>query len=296
MAQRVKNLPVMWETWVRFLGWEDPLEEGMATPSSILAWRVPMDRRAWRAMVHGVEKSWTRLRTVDTCAFRTWFSDSKCSQRTLSSHRCPHSGAGLASPVFTEGSSISLPLSLIFFFPFFSPIFPLLLCSCKQHTLIRCLLHTKDCAYVNVMFLLFPSLPVPRAGHWHAASYPLAPTPVISRPSASYTKTPSWSKCWQSSTSHWWPCQQATALLRAGSSAELGTGKAAAQQRPCSDPRSSRPAARLLGSWLKGPTPPRQGSWAYMLSSKKCNRRGAKEEAAGGGWLSPRQGVRAGGW
>ena len=41
MAQTVKNLPAMWETWVRSLGWEDPLEEGMATPSSILAWRIP---------------------------------------------------------------------------------------------------------------------------------------------------------------------------------------------------------------------------------------------------------------
>ena len=36
----VKNLPAMWETWVRSLGWEDPLEEGMATHSSILAWRI----------------------------------------------------------------------------------------------------------------------------------------------------------------------------------------------------------------------------------------------------------------
>ena len=39
-----KNLPAMWETWVQLLGWEDPLEEGMATHSSILAWRIPMDR------------------------------------------------------------------------------------------------------------------------------------------------------------------------------------------------------------------------------------------------------------
>ena len=39
---------------VPFLGWEDPLEEGMATPSSILAWRIPMDREAWRAKVCGV--------------------------------------------------------------------------------------------------------------------------------------------------------------------------------------------------------------------------------------------------
>ena len=37
----VKNPPEMWETWVPSLGWEDPLEEGMATQSSILAWRVP---------------------------------------------------------------------------------------------------------------------------------------------------------------------------------------------------------------------------------------------------------------
>ena len=41
VAQTIKNLPAMLETWVRSLGWEDPLEEGMATHSSILAWRVP---------------------------------------------------------------------------------------------------------------------------------------------------------------------------------------------------------------------------------------------------------------
>ena len=40
MAQTVKNPPAMWETWIRSLGWEDPLEEGMATHSSILAWRI----------------------------------------------------------------------------------------------------------------------------------------------------------------------------------------------------------------------------------------------------------------
>ena len=43
------------------LGWEDPLEEGMATHSNILAWRIPMNRGAWRATVHGVAKSQTRL-------------------------------------------------------------------------------------------------------------------------------------------------------------------------------------------------------------------------------------------
>ena len=55
----VKNLPAMQETWVLFLGWEDPLEKEMATHSSILVWRIPMDRGAWRAAVHGVAKSWT---------------------------------------------------------------------------------------------------------------------------------------------------------------------------------------------------------------------------------------------
>ena len=41
MAQRLKPLPAMWETWVQSLGWEDPLEKEMATHSSILAWRIP---------------------------------------------------------------------------------------------------------------------------------------------------------------------------------------------------------------------------------------------------------------
>ena len=59
VAQTVKNLPAMQETWVQSLGWEDPLEEGMATYSSILAWRIPMDRGACWATVHGVAKSQT---------------------------------------------------------------------------------------------------------------------------------------------------------------------------------------------------------------------------------------------
>ena len=61
MAQTVKNLPAVRETWVGSLGWEDPLEEGMATHSSILAWRIPINRGAWWATVHGVAKSQTRL-------------------------------------------------------------------------------------------------------------------------------------------------------------------------------------------------------------------------------------------
>ena len=49
MAQSVKNRPAMWETWVQSLGWADLLEEGMATHSSILAWRIPKDRGVWWA-------------------------------------------------------------------------------------------------------------------------------------------------------------------------------------------------------------------------------------------------------
>ena len=49
----------MWEIWVRSLGWEGPLEEGMETHSSILAWRIPMDREAWWATVQGVTENQT---------------------------------------------------------------------------------------------------------------------------------------------------------------------------------------------------------------------------------------------
>ena len=55
----VKNVPAMRETWVPSLDWEDPLEEGMATHSSILAWKIPMDRGAWQATHHGVTKNLT---------------------------------------------------------------------------------------------------------------------------------------------------------------------------------------------------------------------------------------------
>ena len=61
VVQMVKNLPSVWEAWVQSLGWEDPLEEGMATQSSIWAWRIPLDRGAWWAMVYRVAKSWTQL-------------------------------------------------------------------------------------------------------------------------------------------------------------------------------------------------------------------------------------------
>ena len=54
--------------WVQSLGWEDPLEKGMATLSSMLAWS-PMDRGAWWATVHSVTKSWTQLKRLSTQTF-----------------------------------------------------------------------------------------------------------------------------------------------------------------------------------------------------------------------------------
>ena len=54
VAQMVKNLPAMQKIWIQSLGWEDALEKEMATHFNILAWRIPMDRGAWQATVHGV--------------------------------------------------------------------------------------------------------------------------------------------------------------------------------------------------------------------------------------------------
>ena len=56
VAQLVKTLPAMQETQIRFLGWEDPLEKEVATHSSILAYRMPVDRGAWQAIVRGVTR------------------------------------------------------------------------------------------------------------------------------------------------------------------------------------------------------------------------------------------------
>ena len=56
VTQIVKNLPAMQETCVRSLGWEEPLEKEMASRSSILAWRIPMDGGAWWTTVHRVAR------------------------------------------------------------------------------------------------------------------------------------------------------------------------------------------------------------------------------------------------
>ena len=56
IAQLVQSLPAVQETWVQFLDQEDPLEKEMATHSSILSWRIPMDRGAWQATVHWITR------------------------------------------------------------------------------------------------------------------------------------------------------------------------------------------------------------------------------------------------
>ena len=61
VAQRIKHLPTMWETWVQSLGWEDPLEKEMATHSSILAWSIPWTEKPGSLQPTGVAKSQTQL-------------------------------------------------------------------------------------------------------------------------------------------------------------------------------------------------------------------------------------------
>ena len=67
MAHLVKNLPAMQETWVRSLGWEDPLEKGKATPLQYSGLETSMD-----CIVHGVAQSWTRLSDFHSPAHSLW--------------------------------------------------------------------------------------------------------------------------------------------------------------------------------------------------------------------------------
>ena len=77
VAQKVKNPPAMWETWFQSLGWEDPLEKGMAIHSSILAWRIPMDRGAWWAYSPWgcKELDTTEQLSTQSMQFEAWLSE-----------------------------------------------------------------------------------------------------------------------------------------------------------------------------------------------------------------------------
>ena len=90
MAQMVKNPPAMWETWVQSQGWEDPLEEGMATHSSILAWRTHGQRNLAGYCPWGREESDTteRLSTAQSLHLTTLFQLSKSFWGALPRHLC----------------------------------------------------------------------------------------------------------------------------------------------------------------------------------------------------------------
>ena len=66
VAQMVKRLSTMRETWIRSLGWEDPLQKESCNPLQDYCLDNPMDRGAWRATVHRVTKSWTGLKRLST--------------------------------------------------------------------------------------------------------------------------------------------------------------------------------------------------------------------------------------
>ena len=94
MTQRVKNLPTMQESWILSLGWEDPLEEDMATHSSILSWKIPLDRGAWQDTVHGVAKSQTHDWATSTAAAAAATSLSRvqlCATPEMAAHQAPPS-------------------------------------------------------------------------------------------------------------------------------------------------------------------------------------------------------------
>ena len=99
-----KNLPAMWEAWVPSPGWEEPLEEGVATHCSVLAWRIPADRGAWRAAVRGVTDSRTWLSGQAQHRGRaqeTLLSSAAVSSPGVSDSAAPGTAARQASLAFT---------------------------------------------------------------------------------------------------------------------------------------------------------------------------------------------------
>ena len=82
---------------------EDPLEEGIASHPNILAWRIPMDRGAWQATVHGVAKSWTRLKWLITHACTGILNDYQFRGDTEA--RTPHVIQGWGWGIHDQGKS-----------------------------------------------------------------------------------------------------------------------------------------------------------------------------------------------
>ena len=96
----------MWETWVQSLGWEDPLEKGMATYSSILAWRIPMDKGAWWAIIHGVaESDTTGQLSIHTSKDQIQYSDTNLVGKV--------SNLGLLLACFLSGTLVLISKSLL---------------------------------------------------------------------------------------------------------------------------------------------------------------------------------------
>ena len=107
VAQLVKNLPAMWETWVRSLGWEDPLEKGRAIHSSILAWRIPWTvlSMGWQRVRHDWV-SFTSLRGVsleegmathsNILAWRSLWTEEPGRLQSMGSQRVRHNWSDLA--------------------------------------------------------------------------------------------------------------------------------------------------------------------------------------------------------
>ena len=113
MAQMVKNLPAMWETWVWSLGRKDPLKECMVTHSSILAWRIPMDRGAWQATVHGVARVKHDWATKHSTDISEWAKYVKKFVFYMNAHqRVTSAEAGINNQVdrMTHSVNISQPL------------------------------------------------------------------------------------------------------------------------------------------------------------------------------------------
>ena len=115
VAQSVKNPPAMMETWVWSLGREDPLDWEMATHSSILAWRIPVDRAAWWATVHGVAE-WDTMERLSTAHARNQLLSQwpKRISATQGPHETCHSAAYATHLVFEDMWVLIYKISVTF--------------------------------------------------------------------------------------------------------------------------------------------------------------------------------------